>query len=237
MKKTLILGLALAFSGNLRAAEDSIANSRDWKLTVGDYLYDDYSGVDVNLRWRKNDSSAWVGVYNDREFGTQVRTGFDTSIYVADHIQLQPSLQIATLGFIGGSINLQAGDAWFGIAGIGRTNLKPYFNLNFDPNDAITLGAGHRTENGSIYTVFVVSDDRLHTQQQDWHLNARIQLDRDRVTLDLMRKSGLSDVGPITAWGFSATWDWPRFFVRLARDPKQNFSAQDAWRFTSGSRF
>jgi hypothetical protein len=206
-------------------------------LTAGEYFYDGYSGTDVNLRWREDDTNAWLGVYSDREFGTQARAGFDTSIDLAHHVQLQPSLQIATLGFFGGSVNLQVGETWFGIAGIGRTNLKPYFNLNFDPNDAITLGTGYRTSAGGIYTLFVVADDRLHTQQRDWHFNARISFIDQQLTLDLLRKTGLSDVGPVAGWGFSVTWDWRRWFMRLARDPNQNFSAQDAWRVAAGVRF
>jgi hypothetical protein len=47
----------------------------------------------------------------------------------------------------------------------------------------------------------------------------------------------LTDAGAISGWGFSANWDWPRWFVRLAYDPHQNFSAQDAWRLASGVRF
>ncbi|HYM35473.1 MAG TPA: hypothetical protein VET48_08760 [Steroidobacteraceae bacterium] len=236
IERITVLVVALMWTTNSGAADDDKKNLA-WKLTVGDYFYDDYSGVDVNLRWRQHDTSAWVGAYHDREFGTQTRAGFDTSFNVSEHAQLQPSLQIATYGFVGGSINLQAGDAWFGIIGIGRTNLKPYFNLNFDPNDSITLGAGHRTESGGIYTIFVVADDRLHTGQRDWHANARFPVGTSRATLDVLRKSGLSDAGEITAWGFSATWDWPTVFVRLAYDPKQNFSAQDAWRVAAGMRF
>jgi hypothetical protein len=222
----------LVLSANTRADA-----GRDWKLTLGDYRYTDYSGHDVNLRWHRDDTDAWLGVYSDRVFGTQTRAGFDTGYNIAPSLQLQPSLQIATMGFVGGSLNLQAGDEWFGLAGIGRTNLKPYFNLNFDPNDALTFGAGHRGAGGSVYTLFVVADDRLHTQQRDWHLNVRIPVHEMRATLDILRKSGLSDVGPITAWGFTANWDWPTWFVRLARDPKENFSAQDAWRFAAGVRF
>jgi hypothetical protein len=204
---------------------------------VGDYLYGGYSGGDINLRWRRDDTDAWVGIYGDQVFGTQGRAGADTSIAVTRAIQLQPSVQIATMGFVGGSLNLQVGDRWFGIAGIGRTNLKPYFNLNFDPNDALTFDFGHHTADGSLYTLFVVADDRLGTHQKDWHFNARIPVRDMRVTLDLLRKSGLSDVGPITAWGFTGTWDWPRWFLRLARDPYENFSAQSAWRVAGGVRF
>jgi hypothetical protein len=55
--------------------------------------------------------------------------------------------------------------------------------------------------------------------------------------LDLLRKSGLSDAGRITGWGGSANWDWPTWFLRVAYDPYQNFSAQNAWRFAAGVRF
>ena len=208
-----------------------------WKLTVGEYEYANYHGTDVNLRWRADDTSAWLGVYSDPVFGTQARTGADTSINLGDYVQLQPSVQAATLGFLGASLNLQVGAAWYGLAGFGRTDARPYFNLNFDPNDALTFGAGHHAVNGVSYLVFVVADDRFHTGQRDWHANVQIPCGDSHATLDLLHKSGLTDSGPISGWGFSANWDWPRWFVRVAFDPHQNFSTQDAWRFASGMRF
>lgn len=218
-------------------ADDAGANNLAWKLTLGEYAYADYYGTDVNLRWRANDSNAWAAFYTDPRFGTQGRVGADTSIDLGKYCEVQPSLQLASGGFVGGSVNLQAGSSWYGIAGIGRTDARAYFNLNFDPNDALTFGAGHRAENGAGYLLFVVADDRFHTGQRDWHLNIQIPAGDSRATLDLLRKSGLSDAGPITAWGFSANWDWPRWFLRVAYDPYQNFSAQNAWRFATGIRF
>ena len=132
------------------------------------------TGRDFNLRWQRSDTHAWLGAYTDRVFGSQGRAGVDTSVDLGHSVQLQPSLQVATEGFLGGSLNVQAGESWFALAGIGRTNLKPYFNLNFDPNDALTFAAGHHTADGSVYTLFVVADDRLHTHQRDWHFNVRI---------------------------------------------------------------
>jgi hypothetical protein len=211
--------------------------SAPWKLTVGDYNYRDYSGVDVNLRWRGHDSDAWIGTYHDPQFGTQSRAGVDTAIALATHVQLQPSLQIATQGFVGGSLNVQVGEVWYAFAGLGRTNLKPYFNLNFDPNDAVTYGVGHQNERGAIYSVFVIADNRLGTDQEDWHFNVRLPIEASRATMDVMYKQGLSDVGRITAWGYSGTYDWPNWFIRFARDPYQNFSAQSAWRIAIGIRF
>jgi hypothetical protein len=219
------------------AANDAAGVSLAWKLTLGRYAYSGYSGSDFNLRWRRDDTSAWVGVYTDRLFGTQARAGTDTSIDVGKYLQVQPSLQLASRGFVGGSLTLQVGRAWYAIGGLGRTNTRPYFNLNFDPNDALTLGAGHVAESGTSYSVFVVADDRFRTQQRDWHANVRIPFGSSRATLDLLRKSGMSDSGYITGWGFSTNWDWPRWFLRIAYDPHQNFSAQNAWRFAGGVRF
>ena len=225
----VVLGAAAAAAAN--------GNTLPWKLTVGEYVYGGYEGSDVNLRWRAGDTSAWVGAYSDQSFGTQARAGADTSIDAGKYLKVQPSLQVASKGFVGGSLNLQAGDSWYGIAGIGRTDGRPYFNLNFDPNDALTFGGVHHAANGAGYTVFVVADDRFHTGQRDWHANAQIPFGDSRATLDLMRKSGLSDAGRITGWGYSANWDWPTCFVRVAYDPYQNFSAQNAWRFAAGVRF
>lgn len=213
------------------------ASDLRWKLTAGEYAYADYAGTDLNLRWRDEGTDAWVGVYEDRVFGTQGRVGTDTVFDVAKYVHVQPSLQLATGGFAGGSVNVQAGGSWYGMAGIGRTDGRPYFNLNFDPNDAVTLGGGHQGADGYSYLVFVVADNRFHTGQRDWHFNAQIPFGDSHATFDLLRKSGLSDAGPIAAWGFSANYDWPGWFLRLAYDPYQNFSAHNVWRFAGGLRF
>jgi hypothetical protein len=229
-------GVSVLVSATCAAAADGGTNL-PWKLTVGEYAYSNYFGTDVNLRWRADDTSAWVGAYSDQVFGTQARAGADTTIGIGKYVQLQPSVQAASMGFLGGSLNLQVGTSWYGLAGFGRTDAKPYFNLNFDPNDALTFGAGLHAGNGLSYLVFVVADDRFHTGQRDWHANVQIPFGDSHATLDLLRKSGLTDAGPITGWGFTANWDWPRCFVRLAYDPHQNFSAQNAWRLASGVRF
>ncbi len=234
----LAWGLRPAAAGTAAPATSSGApESLPWKLTLGEYNYSSYLGSDVNLRWRSSDTSAWLGAYSDQVFGTQLRAGADTSWSLGKYVQLQPSLQAASRGFLGGSITLQVGGDWYVLAGFGRTDSRPYFNLNFDPNDALTFGAGHHAENGMTYLIFVVADDRFHTGQRDWHANVQIPVGASHATVDVLRKSGLTDTGPITGWGFSANWDWPRYFLRIAYDPHQNFSSQNAWRFVSGLRF
>lgn len=216
-----------------------VGDERPFKLTVAEYRYSDGGdGHDVNLRWRHDGSNVWVGAYRDPVFGTQTRTGVDTSLALGGSASLQPSLQAASGGFVGGSLNFQIGDPWFALVGWGRTNLRPYFNLNFDPNDAITAAIGWHGDNGRAVSLMIVADDRLHTGQKDWHLYTRWPLsDGLRGTLDLLRKTGAGDSGYVRVWGWSATLDFPTWFLHLARDLKQNFSTQDAVRIALGVRF
>ena len=232
--------LALSLTTVLpQLAHADAGDERPFKLTIGNYRYSEGGdGHDLNLRWRRGDTDVWIGAYRDPVFGTQTRTGIDTSLSLGGSVTLQPSLQAASGGFVGGSLNFQIGDPWFALAGWGRTNLKPYFNLNFDPNDAITAAIGWHGDNGRTVSLTVVADDRLHTRQKDWHLYGRWPLSEDlRVTLDLLRKTGEGDSGSVRGWGWSATMDFRAWLVRLSRDPKQNFSTQDATRVAFGVRF
>ena len=238
MKRLALSVLALSTVSPLMAHAEA-NEEHPFKVTVGEYRYSGGGdGHDLNMRWRHSDTDVWIGAYRDPVFGIQTRAGVDTSLPLRGSATLQPSLQVASGGFVGGSLNFQIGDPWFALAGWGRTNLRPYFNLNFDPNDAITAAIGWHGENGRTVSLTLVADDRLHTGQRDWHLSGRWPLSEDlRVTLDLLRKTGDGDSGYVRGWGWSATLDFPTWFLRLARDPKQNFSAQDATRLALGVRF
>ena len=83
---TLLICTAAAPAG-------AAAASVPWKLTLGEYAYNGYYGSDVNLRWRANDSSAWVGAYSDPYFGTQARAGADTSIDAGKYLQTSTSIR------------------------------------------------------------------------------------------------------------------------------------------------
>lgn len=244
VRHLLLPALALAALPSLAAASDDDEIERTWKFTAGHYRYrgDDttHHGDDVNLRWQRDDTHAWGGVYQDRNVGTQWRGGLDSSWSLCEGLSLQPSVQTASGGFLGGSATVEA-DAghWYGLIGWGRTNLKPYFNLNFDPNDAVTLGGGWRGEQGRMIGTTWIADDRLHTGQRHWHLLVHWPTgDRERLSLDLLRKRGQGDTGPVQAWGWTVTYDAPAgWFLRCAHDPKQNFSAQDALRVSLGTRW
>jgi hypothetical protein len=190
MKHPVISLLACVSLAQAAQAQDSVdtphPDSLDFKLTAGFYQFGDDHGKDLNLRWQHDDTHVWIGHYEDHSMGAQDRIGADSSLDLNELVSIQPSLQAATGGFVGGSLNTQIGHSWYGLAGWGRTNLKPYVNLNFDPNDAVTLGGGHLFDNGQNWMLFVVKDDRLHTGQTDWHLTARIPVADERLSLDAM---------------------------------------------------
>ena len=242
---------------------DAGAGAAEYKLTLGRYhlasvnnannagnAVPSSDGTDLNLRWRRDGRTLWLGLYQQPGFGRQWRVGWDDQWPLAPgavlplwwpaslSLQLLPSLQAASGGFVGGSLGVQAGAPFYAQVGIGRTNLKPYANLNFDPNDAITLALGWQGEGSRQIALSVIADDRLGTGQQHHHLTLRWPLPPGwRLSADLLHKQGQGDAGPVNAWGWSLGLDGAAWFARLARDPKQNFSAQDAWRVSGGRRF
>jgi len=230
-----IIAIAAAVSFGVAQADDA---SDDFKLTATGFKFSENgSGVDVNLRHSSDFGNAWIGYFRASKLDAkQWRGGWDRSF--GEAIRIQPSVQIASGGFIGGSINLEAGERWFAGVGLGRTNLRPYFNLNFDPNDAWSLVAGYRGENGQSYAASYVRDNRENPDQQHFHLTSRMPLDgKQRLTLDLLYKRGLVDGQRIAKAGGTVTYDWPRFFVRLAFDPNTNFTSDNVWRLSVGTRF
>jgi hypothetical protein len=86
--------------------------------------------------------------------------------------------------------------------------------------------------------VLWVQDCRLNPDEKHLHLNYRTPLPHgQRLTLDVLLKSGLVEGSTIHRVGGSITYDWPRFFVRVAYDPKANFGPENMWRLAVGTRF
>ena len=196
---------------------------------------------DINLRGSTGAHEAWVGYYRQREDFQQVRLGYDYT-WVTPFGKVTPSVQYATHGFFGGSLNAEIGKQYFALLGLGRTNLKPYFNLNFDPNDAQMIGVGTRAIPRTTLSLFQIRDDRLHTGQRITHFVARYQItDKTRLTADIYRKSGRSDADPsstvLRATGAAVTYDFEPYFVRIANDPYVNFTNNHMVRVAAGMRF
>ena len=242
---TLPLALALALPAVAWAADPADAGKQAvaLKLTTGLYQSSggglpSAQGLDVNLRATAGFGNAWVGWFRSpAQAVTQARAGWDNSFKFGP-VRFMPSLQIASGGFLGGSAALEAGETWFAGVGLGRTNLRNYVNLNFDPNDAWMLSGGYRWGDNDSLALQVVRDNRLNPDQQHVHLVWRTPLAGDqRLTLDLLDKKGLVAGLPIQRIGLSVGYDWPRVFVRLAWDPNVNFTQQHMLRLSAGTRF
>ena len=211
----------------------------DYKLTVSNDSTRTLHAYDVNLRLDQGNQRGWIGYYSEKPTKfEQWRIGYERTDQISV-VDVDTSLQAANYGFLGGSITASAGDPFFGMIGYGRTNLKPYANLNFDPNDAITLGLGWKSLEGAIVNWFLVRDDRLVPGQQNLHLLMRSPLsNKRRITIDIIEKSGPSDHGQsIYGLGATITYDWPSYFLRLAYDPKVNFTQENMSRISMGIRF
>lgn len=216
----------------------SWADDSAFKLTSGYFrLSESGNGLDLNIRHSSDYGNAWVGFFRaPRLDANQWRTGWDNSFGSA--VRVQPSVQVASGGFVGGSLNVEAGSTWVAGAGFGRTNLRPYYNLNFDPNDSWSLMGGYRGEAGTSVIASYVRDNRENPDQQHFHLTLRTALpEKERLTFDVLYKRGLVDGARIAKAGATLTYDWPRYFVRLAFDPNTNFTQDNAWRLSVGMRF
>ncbi|MBL8309091.1 MAG: hypothetical protein JNL19_01585 [Burkholderiales bacterium] len=194
------------------------------------------NAVDVNLRHSSDYGNAWLGYFRAPAIeARQWRAGWDRSF--GEAVRLQPSVQVASGGFVGGSLNVETGSTWVAGAGLGRTNLRPYYNLNFDPNDSWTLLAAYRADGGRSLSASYVRDNRQNPDQQHFHLTLREPVGESRrLTVDVLYKRGLVDGSRIARAGATVTWDWAKYFVRLAYDPKTNFTLDDAWRLSVGIR-
>jgi hypothetical protein len=193
---------------------------------------------DLNLRGNRGTHTAWVGFYRRSEEFQQLRLGYENSVELPFG-RVVPSLQYATRGFLGGSVTAEIGERHFGLLGLGRTNRKEYFNLNFDPNDSRLIGAGTRALPRTTLTLFHIWDDRLGTGQRVTHLVARIKPDeKTRWTVDAFHKEGRTDDGEwVRGTGLTVTYDYGRYFARVASDPHVNFSRNHMVRLALGLRF
>lgn len=211
-----------------------------FKLTPSYYATtNQHSATDVNLRANFGQHALWLGVFRRGGEFEQTRSGYELTLS-SDYARLIPSLQVATHGFAGAAVNLEVGRSIYALLGYGRTNAREYYNLNFDPNDSLVLGLGTRLISQTNLSVFNVKDNRLHTEQSVTHAVFRYQPDdRQRLTLDLFEKHGRAtpDDPKVSGHGVAFTYDYRDVFVRVARDRKVNFSADDQTRVSVGLRF
>lgn len=242
LNQVAIWGLLLGCSGVY--AEDNSASLADnaWKYKFTPSYYStthENDASDLNIRATSGPHAIWLGYYNQRNEFEQTRTGYEYTAQLPFG-QLVPSLQLATHGFAGGSLSAQLGDTIYALVGIGRTNTRDYYNLNFDPNDSIEFGVGTSLLPQSTVQLFTVKDNRLHTDQVVTHLYWRITPDdNQRWTVDLSTKHGRAseEDEAVSGKALSVTYDYRSVFARLASDKKVNFSNDNQTRVSLGFRF
>jgi len=222
------------------AASVSRAEAQDYhgKLTVGVYRASGESTTDLNLRYSAGDWTGWVGWYGPQSDVRQSRAGIEYDLK-RPSLVLVPSMQIASQSFVGGSVYSEVGRSLYLIAGASRTNLKPYANLTFDPNESWQLGGGAHLGKSDTVAAFAIWDNRLHTGQQNSHLAIRHYLSNARrLTIDVSYKSGHDDEGVyVRGTAEAMEYDWHRWFVKAARDQHVNYTAVTMWRLGGGMRF
>jgi hypothetical protein len=235
--------IACVCGAGTSAAQDpstaTVAAPKVNKLTLAYYHFSsDNAGMDINLRHTFASSTAWIGGYRESDGFEQVRVGYEYD-YRRRSLTLVPSIQGATHGFLAATMYGEVGPTLFAIGGFGRTNLQPYWNLAFDPNDYIQFGAGYRDRAGNTLSAYAIRDNRRHTGQTNTHMFFRRYLrDQWRVTLDAMREHGTGDEQVmVRAWAVSVDVDWRAWFVRVAEDPHVNYTVDRQLRVAAGLRF
>lgn len=219
------------------------ARAEPFKVTLGSYGVAGGGlpagpGLDVNLRYTHGRGHVWLGWFRSPALGfSEPRGGWD-DVFAWGRVRLLPSLQVASGGFVGGALAMETGERWFGGAGLGRTNLRPYVNLNFDPNDAYTFYGGYRWADATSVSLQWVRDNRENPDQQHVHLIWRQRLaDRGQIVIDLLAKQGTVEGRFVRRTGLAVGCDGPVWSMRGAWDPKVNFTARNMVRLSLARHF
>ena len=235
-----LLTLALLASAPICAAEPN-ASPVDWKLTYTHHVaQQERDGMDLNLRGTRDATVFWLGHYKRTNEFEQTRGGLERTLSF-DWGKLLLSGQAATHGFLGYATQAEIGSGSVRpLVGFGRTNLKPYYNLNFDPNDMVTAGVVADLPQSMRASFYAIHDDRLGTGQTVVHAVLRTSDDTARRwTIDVAQRRGpLGDGGPIAVrTGVGVTYDRAPYFGRVVYDPNANFTGHDMVRLSFGARF
>ncbi len=214
------------------------ADDLAWKATGSLYLQRNETAFDLNLRGQTGALVGWLGVYHDPTADTIARVGVEYD-WRRGGVLIVPTLQAATNGLRAGQLYAELGGASYAILGVSRTNLRPFYNLSWDPNESVQLGLGrHLSRYDKVYA-FTIFDVRLHTGQQDTHLLFRHRLSpRLGITFDGLFKSGHTDSGRyVRGLGLGVYLDGVRWLLKAYYDPFVNFSDHTMFRVALGAKF
>lgn len=239
MTTVRLLAVLCAMLPGAVLAQDDAGGKIDYKLTAAYYAAQDHNdGKDVNLRASLAGGNLWLGHYRDRDGFHQTRIGGDTRVDY-DLARIGLSLEAASGGYKGVYLGAELGGDTFAIAGLSRSNLRPFYNLGFDPSDTLTLGVGTRAIKDTDLQLFTVWDNRLHTGQRVTHLNWRLKVaEGQRLTVNYSYKTGMIETGrEIHGQGLTIGYDYNNYFFRVGVDPYANFTPSRLHRFAAGIRF
>jgi hypothetical protein len=220
---------------------DPVENADEFKskLTLGIYFTRGARAYDLNLRHQFGPWTAWIAGFYDPNSNKLMRVGAQYD-YRKGWLHLVPSLEVSTTRAMAGSLSSELGSGkTVVLAGVSRTNLRPFFDLFWDPGDSVQLGIARRLSSYDRISVFTIFDVRLHTQQQNTHVLWRHKLNRNNgITFDGLFKSGLSESGEfIRDVGLGVYYDRPKWFWKLYYDPHVNFTNRTMVRTGIGLKF
>ncbi len=209
------------------------------KLTLGIYFTPGSRVYDLNLRHQFGNLTAWIAGFYDPQSNKLLRVGAQYD-YKKRWLHLVPTAEVETNGALSGSLYSELGSGnTYAIAGIARTNLRAFFDLFWDPSDAVQLGVGHKISNYDRIQGYTIFDVRLHTGQQNTHVLWRHKLNANNgITFDGVFKTGHGDSGEfIRAVGIGVYYDREKWFWKLYYDPHVNFSDHTMVRTGIGLKF
>ncbi len=222
-------------------SRDPIERSDEFKskVTLGIYFTPGARVYDLNLRHQFGPLTAWIAGFYDPKTNKLLRVGAQYD-YKKAWFHFVPTLEITTTKAVNVSLYSELGAGkTFAIVGVSRTNLKPFFDLFWDPSEALQLGIGHKISSYDRIQVYTIFDIRLHTGQQNTHLLWRHKLNANNgITFDAVFKSGHTDSGEyIRNVGIGVYYDRPKWFWKLYYDPHVNFTDHTMVRTGIGLKF
>jgi hypothetical protein len=209
------------------------------KLTFSTYFTSGNQAFDLNLRHQLGQFTVWIAGFYDPQTNKLIRTGVQYD-YKRGWFHFVPSIEVATTKAVSASLSFELGSGnTTALAGYSRTNLKPFFDLFWDPGDSVQLGVNHKLSSYDRIQAYTIFDVRLHTGQQNTHVVWRRKLNASNgITLDGVFKSGHEDSGQyIRAVGLGVYYDRPHWFWKLYYDPHVNFTSQTMVRTGIGLKF
>ena len=220
---------------------DPVENADEFKskLTLGIYFTSGARAYDLNLRHQFGPLTAWIAGFYDPQSNKLIRVGAQYD-YKKGWLHIVPSLEVSTTRAMAGSLSSELGSGkTVVLAGVSRTNLRPFFDLFWDPGDSVQLGIAHRLSSYDRISAFTIFDVRLHTKQQNTHVLWRHKLNRNNgITVDGLFKSGRTESGEfIHDVGIGVYYDRPKWFWKLYYDPHVNFTDRTMVRTGIGLKF